>query len=183
MKSATSTVIFCCKKWNYSLLSAKTSGNLRQTGLLQDRFDSCVAKRATFLFDSFCSCVVNQVVYLCCQLYRTLSNPRPVSRISFGNFPRASERESANLPRLSRFFSLLRAWLLTIPTKWRVALKAISVLYIREYHLTETAPSPSSDCRFILDVPQLSWPICHAIWRYRSWEVRDGSTRKSAGKG
>ena len=74
MKSATSTVIFCCKKWNYSLLSAKTSRNLQQTGLLQDRFDSWVVKRATLLFDSFCSCVSNQVVYLCCPFYRTLSN-------------------------------------------------------------------------------------------------------------
>ena len=74
VKSATSTVIICCKKWNHSLLSAKTSRNLQQTGLLQDRFDSWVVKRATLLFDSFCSCVANQVVYLCCPFYRTLSN-------------------------------------------------------------------------------------------------------------
>ena len=155
MKSATSTVRFCCKKWNYSLLSAKTSRNLQQTGLLQDRFDSWVVKRATLLFDSFCSCVANQIVYVCCPFYRTLSNlgTQFLPEARFSNKFRASERASANLPRLSRFlFPTACTWLLTIPTKWRVISKAISVLYIRAYHLTETAPSPSSDCRFILDV-------------------------------
>ena len=30
---------FCCKKWNYSLLSAKTFSNLQQPDLLPDRLN------------------------------------------------------------------------------------------------------------------------------------------------
>ena len=45
------TCIFCCKKQNYSLISARTFRYLQQPDLLQDRFDSWVVKRATLLFN------------------------------------------------------------------------------------------------------------------------------------
>ena len=50
----------CCKKKNFSLLTATTLRNLQQPVLLQNRFDSWVAKSATQLFNSKSSNVAKQ---------------------------------------------------------------------------------------------------------------------------
>ena len=39
----------CCKKYNYSQLSATTFRNVQQPDLVQERFNSCVVKRETYL--------------------------------------------------------------------------------------------------------------------------------------
>ena len=64
---------FCCKMYNFFLLSATTFCNLQQHSLLQDKVDSWVVKCAKSLFNSFCTNVVNQVASCCCPFYRTFN--------------------------------------------------------------------------------------------------------------
>ena len=68
----------CCKKYNYSQLSATTFRNEQQPDLVQDRFNSCVVKRETYLWNSFWSNVAKQVTFLppilppCCNVKTSL---------------------------------------------------------------------------------------------------------------
>ena len=64
---------FCCKTYNFFLLSATTFRNLQKPSSLQDKVDSWVVKRAKSLFNSFCTNVVNQVASCCCPFYRTFN--------------------------------------------------------------------------------------------------------------
>ena len=64
---------FCCKMYNFFLLSATTFRNLQQPSLLRDNVDSWVVKCAKSLFNSFCTNVANQVASCCCPLYRTFN--------------------------------------------------------------------------------------------------------------
>ena len=52
---------FVAKKKNFSLLTATTFRNLRQSVSLQNRFDSWVVKSATQLFNSYSNNVGKQV--------------------------------------------------------------------------------------------------------------------------
>ena len=64
---------FCCKTYNFFLLSATTFRNLQQPSLLQDKVDSWVVKRAKSPFNSFCTYVAIQVASCCCPFYRTFN--------------------------------------------------------------------------------------------------------------
>ena len=64
---------FCCKTYNFFLLSATTFLNLQQPSLLQDKVDSRVVKRAKSPFNSFCTYVAIQVASFCCPFYRTFN--------------------------------------------------------------------------------------------------------------
>ena len=67
------TCAHCCKTRSYYLLFARPFRNLKQTHLLQDRFDSWVVTCATSLFTSLCNNEAKQVARFCCLFHRTFT--------------------------------------------------------------------------------------------------------------
>ena len=67
------TCAHCCKTRSYCLLFARTFRNLKQTHLLQDRFDSWVVTCATSLFNLLCNSEAKQVPRFCCLFHRTFT--------------------------------------------------------------------------------------------------------------